>query len=191
MGVCRTGEASPYYIFHPHAGRRIGQILPDVRIVVLLRNPVDRAVSHYHHEVRRGRETLTFEEAIEREPERLAGEVDRMLTDDGGRGFNHRRHSYLSRGRYIEQLPAWYEIFPTERLLILRSEDLFADPAATVTRVYEWLGLPPAHGGVFRSLTRLPTARWQSRLDDGFRTTSNLYNRRLAEFLGRDMHWNA
>ena len=49
-----TGEASPYYLFHPHAARRIARLLPDVKLIALLRNPVDRAFSHYHHEVRGG-----------------------------------------------------------------------------------------------------------------------------------------
>src|SRR5215471_396843 len=69
-----TGEASPYYIFHPHAPRRIAQVLPHVKIIALLRNPIDRAYSQHWLEVKGKYETLPFEEAIKREPERIAGE---------------------------------------------------------------------------------------------------------------------
>ncbi|HEV2894458.1 MAG TPA: sulfotransferase, partial [Actinomycetota bacterium] len=77
----RTGEASPYYLFHPHVPARVAEHLPQVRLIALLRDPVGRAYSHYQHEVARGFETLSFEEAIEAEPARLAGETQRMLAE--------------------------------------------------------------------------------------------------------------
>ena len=71
-----TGEASPYYLFHPHAPKRVAGLMPQMKLIVMLRNPVDRAYSHYHHEVAGGHEKLaTFEEAIACEDERLAGEA--------------------------------------------------------------------------------------------------------------------
>ena len=75
------GEATPEYIFHPHAVARIKADLPEVKLIVLLRNPVERAYSQYWHEVRLGYEPLSFEEAIAREPERLAGELERAELD--------------------------------------------------------------------------------------------------------------
>ncbi len=106
-----TGEASPYYMFHPHAMRRIASILPTVKLIVLLRNPVDRAYSHYHYEVKHGREQLTFEEAIDAEPGRLAGELDKMLQDEGYFSVHYGRHAYLRRGIYVEQLKACRALF--------------------------------------------------------------------------------
>ena len=73
-----TGEATPYYIFHPQAPMRIAEALPEAKIIILLRNPIDRAYSHYQHMVRVGREPLSFEEAIAAEPERLAGEAEKI-----------------------------------------------------------------------------------------------------------------
>jgi len=190
-GACRVGEASPYYLLHPHTPRRVSQVLPDVRLIALLRNPVDRAESHYHHEVRRGRESLSFEEAIDREPQRLAGEVDRMLADDTYVSFNHRRFSYLTRGRYVEQLPAWRALFPDDRLLILRSEDLFADPASIVNRVFEWLGLPPRSTGSFKKFNQAQYSRMKPATRERLRAYFEPHNLRLAEYLGRDFQWNA
>ena len=73
-----TFEASPYYMLHPLAPERIMAFNPDMKLIAILRDPVDRALSHYHHEARRGVETLTFEEAIAAEPERLAG-AERLM----------------------------------------------------------------------------------------------------------------
>ena len=77
----RTGEASPYYLFHPHVPGRVAEHLPRVKLIAMLRDPVERAYSGYQHEVGRGFETLSFEEAIEAEPGRLEGERERMIAD--------------------------------------------------------------------------------------------------------------
>ncbi|MBA3426416.1 MAG: sulfotransferase [Rubrobacter sp.] len=93
-----TGEASPYYIYHPLAARRAAQVVPHARLIVLLRNPVDRAYSDYQNRLREGNEFLGFEEAIEAEEERIKGEKEKMLADEGYSSASHRRHSYLARG---------------------------------------------------------------------------------------------
>src|SRR5919201_3141433 len=76
-----VGEASPSYLFHPLAPERVANLLPRARLIAVLRNPVDRAFSHYQHELSLGREHLSFEEALDREDERLRGEVERMKQD--------------------------------------------------------------------------------------------------------------
>lgn len=137
-----AGESSPYYLFHPLAPERIAKTLPESKLLVLLRNPVDRAYSHYHHERAQGTETLSFEEAIERESERLRGEVERLIRDPTYRSHNHQRFSYLARGDYASQLQNVFSWFPRERVLVLISEQLFADPADSHARVLRFLGLP-------------------------------------------------
>lgn len=134
------GEASPSYLFHPLAPQRVAALLPDVRLIALLRDPVDRALSHYHHEVALGREPLSFEEALEREEERTRGEVDRMLEDP--RYFSHAwwDFTYRARGRYAEQLERWLAVLPHEQLLVLSSDELSAQPGPTYARVLEFLG---------------------------------------------------
>jgi hypothetical protein len=132
-----TGEATPYYLFHPLAPERAAALLPEARLLVLLREPVARAFSHYQHSRARGREPLGFEAALEREAERLAAEADRP-------GFAHQHFSYFARGCYAQQLRRWLAVFPRERLLVLRFEELEADPSACVDRAVAFLGLPPA-----------------------------------------------
>lgn len=136
-----TGEASPYYMYHPLAPAWIAQTLPEVRLIAVLRDPVTRAWSHYQYERARGSETLPVEEALDREGERLAGEEDRIREDSSYVSVAHRHHSYLQRGHYAEQLDRLLEHFPSEQLLVLQSEQLFADPHGQLNRVWDFLGL--------------------------------------------------
>ncbi len=141
-GPVLTGESSPYYMFEPRVPWRVRALLPGVRLIALLRDPVRRAYSHYHHQLRRGVETLSFEAAIDREPERLAGETERLLREESYVSYNHQKFSYLASGRYADQLEAWYEVFAPEQILVLRSEAMYADPVGTLRRVLDFLGLP-------------------------------------------------
>ena len=85
-----TGEASPYYLFHPRAPQRVAKTLPKAKLIILLRNPVDRAYSQYQHQLRQpGVEPLSFEEAIAYEEKRLAGEEEKILRDEKYDSFNH------------------------------------------------------------------------------------------------------
>ena len=187
-----TGEASPYYLFHPQAARRVAKTLPKARFIVLLRNPVDRAYSQYQHQTRQeGVEPLTFEEALACEEKRLAGEEEKLLKDEKYFSFNHRHYSYLARSKYIEQLPTWMSIFPGEQFLILRSEDLYTDPKAIVKQTLEFLDLPTS--GLSTEYKPFNDARYaqmapatRERLVEYFKP----YNARLYEFLGRDFGWD-
>ena len=140
---CLVGEASPYYIFHPLVAHRVYQTLPDAKIIVLLRDPVDRVLSHYFHEVRWGFETLGLEAALACEVERLAGEAERMLDDGSYQSFNYQHYSYLKRSCYVEQLMVWRSLFPASQLLVLCSEMLYSDPGASLGRVVRFLELEP------------------------------------------------
>jgi LPS sulfotransferase NodH len=185
-----TGEASPYYLAHPHAPYRIAETLPDVRLIALLRDPVERAYSHYQHELARGFETLSFEEGIDREPERLAGELEKMRADPSYNSFSYQHHSYLARGHYAEQLQAWYSLFPEHQILVLASEHFFADPDRAYQRVLEFLGVPP------RSLRRYETFNPRRYEDMNEATRRRLTehfsepNARLYELLEADLGWS-
>jgi LPS sulfotransferase NodH len=185
-----TGEASPYYLAHPHAPYRIAEALPSVRLIALLRDPVERAYSHYQHELARGFESLSFEEAIDREPERLEGELEKMRADPSYNSFSYQHHSYLIRGRYAEQLETWYSLFPEQQILVLASEHLFADPDRVYRRVLEFLGVPPV------SLPRYEAFNPRRYVDMNAATRERLTeyfaepNRRLYEFMGVDLGWS-
>jgi hypothetical protein len=184
-----TGESSPYYLFHPHAAGRMVEVIPRVRLIALLRNPVERAYSGYHHEVRRGNETLGFEEAVEAEEARLRGEKKKMLVDEHYVSPNYQRFSYLSRGIYVDQLVHWSRYFPGDQMLVLKSEDLFDWLPETLGHILAFLGLPdwkPAvsDGGLEGRYPPMHPAT-RHRLRDYFEP----HNRRLYEYLGVDFGW--
>jgi hypothetical protein len=189
-GGAMTLDASPYYLLHPRAPERAARLLPDVKLVALLRNPVDRAFSHYQHEVRDGRERLSFAEAIEQEVGRLAGEEERLRDEPDYYSFNHHRYSYARRGLYLEQLARWAAHFPRGQLLVLQSEALFRDPAATVARVQVFLGLAPHRSGRYEpfyqgNYDRGMPPELRRRLMEHFEP----HNRELYRWLGEEFDW--
>lgn len=186
-----TGEASPYYLFHPQVPGRVRALLPDVKLIALLRDPVERAWSSYNHQVRAGEESLSFAEAIDREPERLAGELDRLRSDDTYKSTAHRRYSYAARGIYADQLEAWLRVFPREQLLVIRSEDFFEDPRSSVAEVLRFLGLAPWDSTDFR---RFNAGGEYGGMDPAMRARLREFfaphNDRLYRLLGRDFGWS-
>ena len=188
-----SGEATPYYLLHPLVPVRVARTLPDVRLIALLREPVERAYSHYQLMRRERREPLSFPEAIAAEEKRLAGEVERILAEPSYRSRKHRNFSYVTRGLYADQLERWFEHFPREQLLVLRAEDLLASPAETYSEVLEFLGLQPHSLEDFVRHNRPETPApapiepdLRSRLQERFVEP----NMRLAALLGRDFGWS-
>jgi hypothetical protein len=187
-----TGEASPSYISHVWAPTRVRQLVPDAKLIAVFRNPVDRAYSQFQMSRKEGVEELeTFEEAIDREDERLRPEVERMAANPRYLSWDYGCWSYLSRSRYAEQVERWLDQFPREQLLFLKAEDLFVDPQQVLDRVHEFLGLP-AHG--YEEVTRLNPGAYddaispetRARLADYFRP----HNERLRELTGVDFGWD-
>lgn len=178
-------ESSPYYLFEPRVPLRLRELLPDVKLVVLLRDPVDRAFSHYHNNRRLGREPLSFEQAIDAEPERLAGEEERLLADPRVVSRSHKWYSYLHRGLYHEQLLRWRACFPAGQMHVVDAGRLFACPRVVLAEVLAFLGVDPwepasfaprnegGHGGTMRAETR-------ERLEAFFEP----HERKLAELIG-------
>jgi hypothetical protein len=142
------GDITPYYLFHPQAPARIQALIPEARLVILLRDPVERALSHYFHAVRHGFETLELGAALAAEGHRLAN-AEATLARQGVAHFSHQKHSYKSRGRYRKQIEAYRCCFTDHQILVLKSEDLFHRPLWTWTRLLGFLQLDsvplPAH----------------------------------------------
>lgn len=184
-----TGEASPYYVFHPHAPRRIAEAVPDVQLILILRNPVERAYSQYQHSVRGGYETLKFEEALDMEEERLLGEMERMLLDESYSSYNHRHFSYLSRGIYVEQIRDLLEYFSRRQLLILENGDLLRDPAEVLMRTFRFLNLSEWEPIIDR---RYNVGTYEE-MDGSIRRRLLDYyrepNLELNEYIGTDFSW--
>lgn len=182
-----TGESTPYYLFHPLAPKRIFKHLPKIKLIVLLRNPVDRAYSHYNHAIRVGNESLSFEEAIKIEPERLREEEQKVL--DGKNSPTYQRLSYLARGVYAEHLERYLELFQKEQFLILKYEDFFASPQQYLNKVFSFLGLSNFELNDFEKFNfgNNPPMNEKTRafLIEYFMP----HNERLSKLLGLDFSW--
>lgn len=184
-----TGESSPYYMFHPLAAQRIADDLPEARLLVLLRDPVERAYSAHAHESARGFETLGFEEALAQEDQRLAGEAERVRSEAGYESFSLQHHGYLSRGRYVEHLRRLERLVGRERMHVVDSGDFFTAPEATFGPVLDFLGLPPQQGIAFerhnaRARTEM-THQLRTRLDQHFAP----FDEELTHWWGRTPSW--
>jgi hypothetical protein len=182
-------EASGYYIYHPFALERMARDLPDVRLVVMLRDPVERAYSAYKHEYARGYEQETFERALELEDSRLAGEIDRMRDDISYESLSHRHHSYRHRGQYAEQLERVFQYYPRSQVHVLESESYFSQPAKEYAKLLEFAGLRPFQPAQFARLNARPGAPMQSRTYDMLREFYRPHDERLTKLLGKPPNW--
>lgn len=181
-----TGEATPSYIYHPKAAGRVKSILPDVKLIVLLRNPIDRAYSGYAMGLRRKTDTAdTFEIAIERELEALKNQNN---TDE----YTFEKHElyYLERGKYYSQLLPWLEHFASEQLLFIKSENFFQNPEKELIKVYEYLNISTI---LPKDLSKKNTGKYDKispetvhRLEAYFREE----NEQLTNLLGKEFEWH-
>jgi len=183
---CRTGEASPLYIFNPLAPKRIFDLLPEVKIIAVLRNPTERAISHFFHEMRR-EEILPIDEALRAEEARLAP----VIKNNNFKDKIFRKSSFKSRGHYKEQLERYLEYFPMENLHVICSEDLFSDTESELVKVFDFLGVDKGYKvkcfkprGVGPNKTKVSSDIYDY-LDEYFYP----HNQALYKFLGRDFNW--
>lgn len=186
-----TFESSGYYMHHPLAPGRIAADLPGVKLVVLLRDPVERAYSAHSHEYARGFETEPFEKALELEAERLGGEVERMRTESHYLSHSHRHHSYVDRGQYAEQLKVLFDLFGRQAVLVRYSEDFFVEPERVYADITDFLGLPwwrPPAFDRHNARPRAPMAESvRRRLTDHFTP----HDEKLASLLGEPPPWRS
>ena len=185
-----TGEASPSYISHDWAPQRLARALPDAKLLVALRNPVDRAYSQFQMSRREQEEPLeSFATAVAAEEQRLAPELARTKVDRRYQSWPIGCWSYLMRSRYAEQLDRWFALLPRKQFHVLTLEDLSAQPQATLDSVHEFLGLPTHR---YEGLKPLHTATYDA-IDPATRAQLAEYfrplNERLYELVGRDFGW--
>jgi len=184
-----TGESSPYYMFHPLARQRLAADLPGVKLIVMLRDPVIRAYSAHSHEKARGFEDLGFDAALAAEPERLAGERERLMAEPGYDSFHWQHHAYSTRGQYIEQVRALENLVGRERMCVVDSGDFFADPEPAFDQVRRFLGLDPCPDIAFEQ----HNARQRSPLSPELRTRLEQhfapYDAELAEWWDHAPSW--
>ena len=197
LARARTGHADPrafessgYYMHHPLAPERIATDLPGVRLLVVLRDPVERAYSAHRHEYVRGFETEeSFERALELEPQRLAGEVERLLTDPSYQSVAHRHHSYLDRSYYAPQIRRLFELFGRERVHVLDSEAFFDRPEEQFDRVLDFLQVPRWHPPAFERHNARPRSPMSPATRERLERHFEPHDAELSALLGRPLAW--
>jgi len=187
----QTFESSPYYMYHPLAMGRIVRDLPGVRVVVLVRDPVERAYSQHAHEVARGFESeLSFARAVELEPARLRGQEERLRRDASYYSFSHQHHAYRGRGEYARHLERMAALLGRDRIKVVCSERFFADPAPVYDEVLDFLGLPRlGHPPFLRHNARSRPAPMHPDLRADLTAHFAPFNERLADWLGHPPPW--
>jgi len=182
------GEASTYYFAHPAAAQEAAALVPSAKIIVLLREPADRAFSQYRDEVKNGNEQLSFADALAAEDHRLAPELERMRRDRHYYSFVHEHLAYTGWGRYVDHLERWLGAYGHDQLLVLRSEDMFSTPETVYRRCTDFLGLEP-FTPAFRRHNAAPEAPTDAQALTGLREYYAPYNARLAALLPSAPSW--
>ena len=177
-----TGEASPSYFSYLHTDHRISESCPQVKLIILLRNPTKRAVSHYYHRVREGIETRSLADALNSELKLIKQAKPQELAYLRG---------YLGLGLYIYKLQRWLTLFPQENVLILNSEDLELNSSLSLLQTYRFLGLA---NHALAKYPRHNTGTYSDRIDEQLQVQLSRffrpYNTALETFLNRTFGWN-
>jgi len=188
-GPSRVGEAAPLYMFHPLTAGRVGDLMPRARMIVLLRDPVQRAYSHWKERRTEGKEPLDFAAALAAEESRTAGERGKLIADPGYVSEAFDWYSYRARGRYLEHLEPWLERFDRSQLLFVPSETLYREPAATYGRVLEFIGLPPHELPAYDVFNDRPSKGMDEAVRAELAEYFKPYNAALEERLGMTFNW--
>jgi hypothetical protein len=187
----QVGEKTPYYLFHPHVAVRIHDLLPDVKLIVVLRNPTDRAISHYFHEIRWSNEELPIMDALKSEEQRVGPELEKMMKDKFYWSRAHQSFTYKQRGVYVEQLQQYLKYFGRDQLHIINSDRLFSHPHEVLKDVFEFIGVDPhidipdvSPRYVGSNKDNVPAEVYEY-LNEFFRP----YNKKLYELTGAEFGW--
>ena len=187
-GAAITGEDTPFYFWNPIAAKRIQKLLPNIKLITILRNPIDRAYSEYQDWASRESNPPSFETAIENEINMQRKDTS-LITEENFEVFNQ-KNSYLLKGVYIDQLKIWVGLFPKEQIFTLSTENLNSDPTAVLESVFHYLNLPdhkiknPQHQKQRKYVPMNPQTR--KLLIEFFKP----HNERLFKFIGKKFEWN-
>jgi hypothetical protein len=185
----QTFESSGYYSFHPWAASRIAADLPDVRLVLMVRDPVERAYSAHKHELERGFETESFERALELEDARIEPQLRRMMADPDYVSPVHRHQAYRRRGQYVDQIERLHRAVGPHRVHVVQSEDFFARPEEVYRELIEFLGLSPFIPATFNRYNARPRSPMSPMTRQDLDAHFEPFDARLASLLGEQVAW--
>jgi len=185
-----TGEASPFYLLHPLVAKQVKKTIPDVKIIVLLRNPVERTFSQFSQWKKTGLEPLLFEEAIKSEKFRTKEEWENYTDDNSSATRNNVRYSYLAGGLYYDQIKVWMEIFPKEQFLFIKAEDFFSEPSKHLSHVFDFLGVPNYSIDISKKYNVGDYVQMNFKTKKYLKNFFKPHNEKLYKLLGKNFYWD-
>ena len=186
-GFAITGEDTPFYIWNQLVANRILTTLPNARLIVLIRNPVDRAYSNYHLGLRSVTENLSFEDAIKSELDRL--DTVETHSENNVAKFTIPR-SYIAKGFYAEQLKIWFELFSSEQLFIVNTDDFESYPQKTLNQIYSFLRIPEINVGNLEKHKVESYGKMKSETREFLLDLYKPYNEILFNLIGQKFDWD-
>ena len=190
FGKCLTYDVTPAYIRKPWVARRIKELFPEIKLIVLLRNPVDKAYSHYHSSIKSGVQKYSFEEMVEEDIKTFQKfeNTNSIIDDEYFR--NYIEKSQLGRGLYAQQLKIWFELFDPKQILILTSEELSTETNKAMNKIFQFLDLPDYE---IPDTVKRSTANYTNmKMDTRKKLISffSKYNQDLFKLLDQEFDWN-
>lgn len=185
-----AGEASPYYMFHPAGAERMAKAIPDTKLIVLLRNPVKRAISHHLHMVWEGHESVkNIDEALDLEASRLEGVEEKLLANPKLISRAHQHYSYIARGHYAPQIEKLFKYFDRNNVLVMTTEKLVSDSVASLSAIQSFIGFD--NDPSIQLEKRNASSKFEPNPDTVSRLTEEYSesNKRLAELLDIEIPW--
>ena len=182
FGKFLTYDVTPFYIYNKISVERIFKSFPNSKIIAVLRNPIDRAYSNYFL----GDQKESFEKTVEREKEKLK----RISAMDHEDYYKFIRNSLLARGFYAEQLKSWFKVFPKEKILIIKSEDLSSNPQKNLNEIFQFLELPQHNIEKLEKKNLGNYLRMEEKTRNDLTEFFRPYNEKLYLMLGRDFGWD-
>lgn len=175
-----TGEASPLYLYNRDVEQRIFELFPDIKLIIMLRNPVDRTISEYYHAYNHGLQQQKLSEIIN---------IEKKYRQEIIEGEAIYKFGFLLNSIYIDKVRRWYELFPPENILVLESESFFTQTASYMQDIFQFLNIPNFTTSHYRkhnvgSYGAVNTTMWQD-LAEFFKP----YNQMLETYLDRKFTW--
>lgn len=189
-GESFTAEASPYYFFHPRAAHRATEALPRTQFVVLLRDPVERTISHWSEQTRNGVETLSLADALAAEADRVGDDAERLRSGSLSTSHAHEQQTFAAQSEYADSLERWFDAAGRDRVIVAFSEDYYRDAHSVLDPITERLGVARFADdvGAHRNAAPRPSAidaDVEAQLIERFRPDVE----RIASLIGRTPPW--
>ena len=185
-----TGEATPYYLQNPHAPKRVFELNPKMKLILLLRNPVDRAFSHYKRKWKNGSEKLSFEEATDQENTRIEGEIEKMEKNENYFSRIYHSLSYIHAGLYVIHLKRWLKYFPMDQILILENEEFLRQTPKLYNETLQFLNLPEFNLLDYAKFQQSKPMEMEDQTREKLLNYCKPFNEELFSLIGKKFDWD-